>query len=48
MDVQGNVQIVKDGYAAFGRGDIQGLLACEDTLPLKLERLNLKQMERKD
>jgi uncharacterized protein len=27
MGVQENVQIVKDGYAAFGRGDIQGLLA---------------------
>lgn len=27
MGIQENVQIVKDGYAAFGRGDIQGLLA---------------------
>jgi uncharacterized protein len=27
MVVQENVQIVKDGIAAFGRGDIQGLLA---------------------
>jgi uncharacterized protein len=27
MGVQENVQIVKDGYAAFGRGDIQDLLA---------------------
>jgi ketosteroid isomerase-like protein len=27
MSTQQNVQIVKDGYAAFGRGDIQGLLA---------------------
>ena len=27
MSVQENVQIVKDAYAAFGRGDIQGLLA---------------------
>ena len=27
MNVQENVQIVKDGFAAFGRGDIQGLLA---------------------
>jgi uncharacterized protein len=27
MSVQQNVQIVKDAYAAFGRGDIQGLLA---------------------
>jgi uncharacterized protein len=27
MSVQENVSIVKDGYAAFGRGDIQGLLA---------------------
>lgn len=27
MSVQKNVQIVKDAYAAFGRGDIQGLLA---------------------
>jgi uncharacterized protein len=27
MVVQENVQIVKDAYAAFGRGDIQGLLA---------------------
>jgi hypothetical protein len=27
MSVQENVQIVKDGYAAFGRGDIQGVLA---------------------
>jgi uncharacterized protein len=27
MAVQENVQIVKDGYAAFARGDIQGLLA---------------------
>ena len=27
MSVQKNVQIVKDGFAAFGRGDIQGLLA---------------------
>jgi uncharacterized protein len=25
--IQQNVQIVKDAYAAFGRGDIQGLLA---------------------
>jgi uncharacterized protein len=27
MSVQENVQLVKDGYAAFARGDIQGLLA---------------------
>jgi uncharacterized protein len=27
MSVQENVQIVKDGFAAFGRGDMQGLLA---------------------
>jgi uncharacterized protein len=27
MVVRENVQIVKDAYAAFGRGDIQGLLA---------------------
>jgi uncharacterized protein len=27
MSAQQNVQIVKDAYAAFGRGDIQGLLA---------------------
>ena len=27
MSVQENVQIVKEAYAAFGRGDIQGLLA---------------------
>jgi hypothetical protein len=27
MGVQENVQIVKDGYAAYARGDIQGLLA---------------------
>jgi uncharacterized protein len=27
MGAQENVQIVKDAYAAFGRGDIQGLLA---------------------
>ena len=27
MGVQENVQIVKDGYVAFGRGDIQCLLA---------------------
>ena len=27
MGVQDNVQIVKDGYAALGRGDIRGLLA---------------------
>ena len=27
MVVQENVQIVKNAYAAFGRGDIQGLLA---------------------
>ena len=27
MSVQENVEIVKDAYAAFGRGDIQGLLA---------------------
>jgi uncharacterized protein len=27
MGVQENVQIVKDAYGAFGRGDIQGLLA---------------------
>ena len=27
MTVQKNVQIVKDAYAAFGRGDMQGLLA---------------------
>jgi ketosteroid isomerase-like protein len=27
MSAQENVQIVKDAYAAFGRGDIQGLLA---------------------
>jgi len=27
MSAQKNVQIVKDAYAAFGRGDIQGLLA---------------------
>ena len=27
MSVKENVQIVKDAYAAFGRGDIQGVLA---------------------
>ena len=27
MTVRENVQIVKDGFAAFGRGDMQGLLA---------------------
>ena len=27
MSVQENVQIVKDGFAAFDRGDMQGLLA---------------------
>ena len=27
MDEKKNIQIVKDAYAAFGRGDIQGLLA---------------------
>jgi uncharacterized protein len=27
MGSQGNVQLVKDGYAAFARGDIQGLVA---------------------
>jgi uncharacterized protein len=27
MGVQENVQVVKDAYAAFGRGDIEGLLA---------------------
>jgi len=27
MSVQQNVQHVKDAYAIFGRGDIQGLLA---------------------
>lgn len=27
MGVQENMQLVKDGYAAFARGDIQGLLA---------------------
>jgi ketosteroid isomerase-like protein len=27
MSIQENVQIVKDGFAAFGRGDMQGLLA---------------------
>jgi uncharacterized protein len=27
MSVQENVQIVKEAYAAFGRGDMQGLLA---------------------
>jgi uncharacterized protein len=27
MSEQQNVQIVNDAYAAFGRGDIQGLLA---------------------
>ncbi len=27
MSVQENVQLVKDGYAAFSRGDIPGLLA---------------------
>ena len=27
MTEQQNVQIVKDGFAAFGRGDMQGLLA---------------------
>ena len=27
MSVQENVQIVKDGYAAFGRGDVQGMFA---------------------
>src|SRR5271170_3344153 len=27
MSAQENVQIVKDAYAAFGRGDSQGLLA---------------------
>jgi hypothetical protein len=26
MSVEENVKLVKDGYAAFGRGDIQGLL----------------------
>ena len=26
MSVQENVQIVKDGFAAYGRGDMQGLL----------------------
>jgi uncharacterized protein len=30
MSAQENVQIVKDAYAAFGRGDIQGLLALFD------------------
>ena len=27
MSVQENIQIVENGFAAFGRGDIQGLLA---------------------
>jgi len=27
MSIEENVQIVKDGFAAFGRGDMQGLLA---------------------
>jgi uncharacterized protein len=27
MSTQQNVQIVKDGFAAYGRGDMQGLLA---------------------
>ena len=27
MSTQENVQVVKDGYAAFSRGDIPGLLA---------------------
>jgi hypothetical protein len=27
MGAQENVQIAKDGYAAFGRGDIQGVVA---------------------
>ena len=27
MSVQKNVQIVENGFAAFGRGDIQGVLA---------------------
>jgi ketosteroid isomerase-like protein len=27
MGTQENLQVVKNGYAAFGRGDIQGLLA---------------------
>jgi uncharacterized protein len=27
MGIQENVQLVKDGFAAFARGDIQGLLA---------------------
>ena len=27
MSVQENVQIVKSGYAAFGRGDVQGMFA---------------------
>lgn len=27
MDTQGNLQVVKDGYAAYSRGDIPGLLA---------------------
>jgi len=27
MSLEENVQIVKDGFAAFGRGDMQGLLA---------------------
>ena len=27
MSTQENVQVVKNGYAAFGRGDIQGLLS---------------------
>jgi ketosteroid isomerase-like protein len=27
MGTQENVQLVKDGYAAFGRGDVAGLLA---------------------
>jgi len=27
MSAQKNIQIVKDAYAAFGRGDMQGLLA---------------------
>ena len=27
MSEQDNVQLVKDVYAAFGRGDMQGLLA---------------------
>ena len=27
MGIEENLQLVKDGYAAFGRGDIKGLLA---------------------